>query len=61
MPASGKEAAKAIVGNKRVAIVALTMGHLGAALVTHDRILRAKPLSITLLSAVGAATAFLQP
>ena len=35
------------------------MGHLGAALVTHDRILRAKPLAITPLSAVGAGDSFL--
>ena len=54
-----EEAAKAIVRNKRVAVVALTMGHLGAALVTPDRILRAKPLAVTPLSAVGAGDSFL--
>ena len=54
-----EEAAKAIVGNKRVAVVALTMGHLGAALITLDRVLRAKPLAITPLSAVGAGDSFL--
>ena len=54
-----EEAARAVVGNKRVAIVALTMGHLGAALITSDRILRAKPLAVTPLSAVGAGDSFL--
>ena len=54
-----EEAAKAIVGNKRVAVVALTMGHLGAALITPDRVLRAKPLAVTPLSAVGAGDSFL--
>jgi 6-phosphofructokinase 2 len=54
-----EEAAKAIVRTKRIPVIALTMGHLGAALVTHDRILRAKPLAITPLSAVGAGDSFL--
>jgi len=54
-----EEAARAVVGNKRVAIVALTMGHLGAALITSDRILRANPLAVTPLSAVGAGDSFL--
>jgi 6-phosphofructokinase 2 len=35
------------------------MGHLGAALITQDRILRAKPLAVTPLSAVGAGDSFL--
>ena len=39
--------------------MALTMGHRGAALVTRDKILRAKPLAITPLSAVGAGDSFL--
>ena len=54
-----EEAAKSIVRNKRVSVIALTMGHLGAALVTRDRILRAKPLAITPRSAVGAGDSFL--
>jgi 6-phosphofructokinase 2 len=54
-----EEAARAIVGNKRVGVVALTMGHLGAALITPDRVLRAKPLALTPLSAVGAGDSFL--
>ena len=46
-------------GTSGFAVIALTMGHLGAVLVTHDRILRAKPLAITPLSAVGAGDSFL--
>ena len=54
-----EDAAKAIVRTKRIPVIALTMGHLGAALITHDRILRARPLTITPLSAVGAGDSFL--
>ena len=54
-----EEAAKAIGRDKRIPVIALTMGHLGAALVTHDRILRAKPLEITPLSSAGAGDSFL--
>lgn len=54
-----EQAAKAIVRAKRVSVIALTMGHLGAALVTQDRILRAKPLAIIPRSAVGAGDSFL--
>jgi len=52
-------AAKDLVRNGKVAMVSLTMGHLGAALVTRDRILRAPPLAITPVSAVGAGDSFL--
>jgi 6-phosphofructokinase 2 len=54
-----EQAAKAIVRAKRTSVVALTMGHLGAALVTRDRVLRAKPLAIIPRSAVGAGDSFL--
>jgi len=54
-----EEAARAILRTKRISVIALTMGHLGAALVTRDRILRAKPLAITPRSAVGAGDSFL--
>jgi 6-phosphofructokinase 2 len=54
-----EDAAKAIVRTKRIPVIALTMGHLGAVLITHDRILRAGPLAITPLSAVGAGDGFL--
>ncbi len=54
-----EDAAKDLVQNGKVALVALTMGHLGAALVTRDRILRAAPLAITPVSAAGAGDSFL--
>lgn len=52
-------AAKALVQSGQVAVVALTMGHLGAVLVTREHVLRAPPLPITPLSAVGAGDSFL--
>jgi 6-phosphofructokinase 2 len=54
-----EEAAKAIIQTKRISVIALTMGHLGAALVTRDRILRSGPIAITPRSAVGAGDSFL--
>lgn len=57
--AAWEAAAKTIVRNGRANMVALTMGHLGAVLVTPDRILRARPLPITPLSATGAGDSFL--
>lgn len=58
-PAAWEAAAKTLVASGRTKIVALTMGHLGAALVTSEGILRAKPLAVTPLSAVGAGDSFL--
>ncbi|HLZ01096.1 MAG TPA: 1-phosphofructokinase family hexose kinase [Bradyrhizobium sp.] len=52
-------AAKALVHDGKVATIALTMGHLGAVLVTRDQVLRAEPLPITPISAVGAGDSFL--
>lgn len=52
-------AAKAVVAAGKVSIVALTMGHLGAALVTRNEVLRAPPIPITPQSAVGAGDSFL--
>ncbi len=54
-----ESAAKTIVQSGNVAVIALTMGHLGAALMTQDRVLRAPPIAITPLSAVGAGDSFL--
>lgn len=51
--------AKALVHNGKVGTVALTMGHLGAVLVTRDQVLRAEPLPITPAGAVGAGDSFL--
>jgi 6-phosphofructokinase 2 len=52
-------AAQALVHGGKVATIALTMGHLGAVLVTRDRVLRAEPLPIMPISAVGAGDSFL--
>jgi 6-phosphofructokinase 2 len=52
-------AARRIIDQRQVEIVALTMGHLGAALVTRDHVWRAQPLPVTPLSAVGAGDSFL--
>ncbi|MGY4314118.1 1-phosphofructokinase family hexose kinase [Bradyrhizobium sp. JR3.5] len=51
--------AKALVHNGKVGTIALTMGHLGAVLVTRERVLRAEPLPITPAGAVGAGDSFL--
>jgi 6-phosphofructokinase 2 len=61
-PANANEweaAAKVLVHSGKVAVVALTMGHLGAALVARDQVLRAQPLPVTPVSAVGAGDSFL--
>jgi 6-phosphofructokinase 2 len=52
-------AAKTLVAGGKVATVALTMGHLGAALVTRNEVLRASPIPIAPRSAVGAGDSFL--
>jgi 6-phosphofructokinase 2 len=57
--AEWESAAKVIVRSGKVAVIALTMGHLGAALVTRDQALRAPPLAIRPVSAVGAGDSFL--
>ncbi len=58
--ASGWElAAKILVNSGKVPVIALTMGHLGAVLVTRDRVLRALPLSVEPVTAVGAGDSFL--
>jgi 6-phosphofructokinase 2 len=57
--AEWEAAARTLAESGKAAIVALTMGHLGAALVTRDRVLLAEPLAITPVSAVGAGDSFL--
>lgn len=52
-------AARTLVRSGKAVTIALTMGHLGAALVTSQQVLRAKPLAITPVSAVGAGDSFL--
>lgn len=43
----------------QIEVVALSLGHLGALLITKDRALRAQPLAIKPVSAVGAGDSFL--
>lgn len=57
--AAWESAARILIEQGRADVIALTMGHLGAALVTRDATLRAKPLAIQPLSAVGAGDSFL--
>jgi 6-phosphofructokinase 2 len=48
-----------LVNDLRAEIIALTLGHRGAMLVTRDRVIRAEPPTITPLSSVGAGDSFL--
>jgi 6-phosphofructokinase 2 len=48
-----------LVNDRRAEIVALTLGHRGAMLVTRDRVIRAEPPPITPVSSVGAGDSFL--
>ncbi|MGQ0681475.1 1-phosphofructokinase family hexose kinase [Bradyrhizobium sp.] len=57
-PAAWEVAAERLIDGGGARIVALTMGHLGAALVTSEGILRARPLTITPRSAGGAGDSF---
>ena len=43
----------------RAEVVALTLGHSGALLVTRERALRADPLPVEVVSTVGAGDSFL--
>ncbi|MGY3447906.1 1-phosphofructokinase family hexose kinase [Bradyrhizobium sp. USDA 4353] len=52
-------AARMLVTTGKARTVALTMGHLGALLVTSERVLRAQPLRMVPVNAVGAGDSFL--
>ena len=52
-------AARRLIEAGKVEIVALSLGHLGALLVTRDQALRAQALPIKPLSSVGAGDSFL--
>ncbi len=52
-------AAREYITAGKVEVVALSLGHLGALLVTRDRAWRARALSIKPVSAVGAGDSFL--
>ncbi|MGS5089594.1 1-phosphofructokinase family hexose kinase [Hydrogenophaga sp. A37] len=51
-------AARQLVLDGQAEVVALTLGHLGALLVTRDAMWRAAPLDIPVASAVGAGDSF---
>ena len=51
--------ARALIENGKVEVVALSLGHLGAMLVTRDQVFRAHALPIKPVSAVGAGDSFL--
>ncbi|MCC6889211.1 MAG: 1-phosphofructokinase family hexose kinase [Hyphomicrobiales bacterium] len=52
-------AARRLVDAGRAEVVALTLGHYGALLIAHDRVLRAGALPIRAVSTVGAGDSFL--
>ncbi len=53
------EACRRLVRAGRAEVVALTLGHSGALLVTRERALRADPLPVEVVSTVGAGDSFL--
>ncbi len=57
-PAQWQAAAKALVHSGQAEVVALTLGHLGALLVTRTGAWQADPLDIAVASAVGAGDSF---
>jgi 6-phosphofructokinase 2 len=57
-PARWQAAARRLVTDGKAEIVALTLGHLGALLVTRDAMWSAPPLDIPVASAVGAGDSF---
>ncbi|CCE01791.1 1-phosphofructokinase family hexose kinase [Bradyrhizobium sp. STM 3809] len=57
--AAWEAAARTLVATGKAGTVALTMGHLGALLVTPERVLRAQPLTMVPVNAVGAGDSFL--
>lgn len=57
-PAAWQAAAQDLVNSGQAEVVALTLGHLGALLVTRAGLWQADPLDITVASAVGAGDSF---
>jgi len=57
-PAQWQAAAQALVHSGQAEVVALTLGHLGALLVTRTGAWQADPLDIAVASAVGAGDSF---
>ena len=58
-PAQWQAAARGLVDGGSATAVALTLGHLGALLVTRDGLWRAPALPVEVISAVGAGDSFL--
>lgn len=52
-------AAREYIATGKVEVIALSLGHLGAFLITQDQALRAEPLPIEPVNAVGAGDSFL--
>jgi 6-phosphofructokinase 2 len=52
-------AARSLVASDKAEVVALTLGHRGAFLITAEGVLRAPPLKVKQMSAVGAGDSFL--
>lgn len=57
-PEQWQAAAQQLVREGRTEVVALTLGHLGALLVTRDAVWSAPPLDVPVASAVGAGDSF---
>jgi 6-phosphofructokinase 2 len=57
-PAQWQTAARALVDDGRAEVVALTLGHLGALLVSREGMWNAPPLPVKVASAVGAGDSF---
>jgi 6-phosphofructokinase 2 len=57
--ASCAGAARSLIAAGKAEIVALTLGHRGALLVTADKAFRAAPITVKVVSAVGAGDSFL--
>jgi 6-phosphofructokinase 2 len=52
-------ASRRLVDAEQVQVVALTLGHRGALLITHDQAWFAEPMPVNVVSAVGAGDSFL--
>ncbi len=52
-------AARKLIDTGKAKIVAVSLGHLGALIVTNDAVLRAQPLPVKIVSSVGAGDSFL--
>ncbi|MFM6986148.1 MAG: 1-phosphofructokinase family hexose kinase [Hydrogenophaga sp.] len=57
-PAQWEVAARQLVTEGKAQVVALTLGHQGALLVTRDAVWQAQPLDVPVASAVGAGDSF---